>query len=83
MYFETIPVEWLKEKISIEAPGTNESMLAKLRAAHECFLPQMKAHDEIWSFSSDHELWQMHCGRAGYALVRDGVVVAAYVTVMN
>jgi hypothetical protein len=39
--------------------------------------------DEIWEFSSSLESWQYLAGRAGAALVRDGTVIDACVTVLN
>jgi hypothetical protein len=39
--------------------------------------------DEIWEFSSSLESWQHLAGRAGVALVRDGTVIDACVTVLN
>ncbi len=42
-----------------------------------------KFSDEIFEFSSSPESWNRLAGRAGVALVRDGIVIDIVVTVMN
>lgn len=44
---------------------------------------RMLAGDEVWSFSSPKDSWQMLEGRAGVALARSGHVVAYVVTEMS
>jgi hypothetical protein len=39
--------------------------------------------DELWDFSSPSHLWAADAGRGGWALVRGGVVLEAYIVVMN
>ena len=39
--------------------------------------------DELWAYSSPSESWTKLIGRAGYALVRDGRIIANAVTAMN
>lgn len=43
----------------------------------------MREGGELWRFSSPREAWQARCGRAGIALVRDGVPVCSVVTMLN
>lgn len=38
--------------------------------------------DEVWKFITSKRSWQHLAGRAGYALVRDGVMICEIVTVM-
>lgn len=38
-------------------------------------LAQMIDSDEIWEFTTPEESWRAHWGRAGTALVRDGIVI--------
>lgn len=39
--------------------------------------------DELWEFSSSEESWKALSGKAGIALVRNGTVIASFVTVTN
>src|SRR5580692_3825247 len=47
------------------------------------FIAQMQPGDELWHFSSPPETWANMAGRAGYAIVRDGVIVHSLMTLMN
>lgn len=47
------------------------------------FLSVSRAGDELWNYSSPEQTWENFCGVAGYALVRDGVVVASVATLRN
>jgi hypothetical protein len=53
------------------------------RADDEAIFRAFRAEDEIWRFTTSGESWKNLCGRAGYALVRDGTVVETHVTIMN
>ena len=44
---------------------------------------KMVEGDEIRAFSAPEEYWKNLAGRAGYALVREGKVIASIVTMMN
>lgn len=39
--------------------------------------------DQLWNFSSSREDWQMLCGRAGIAIVRDGNIIDYILTEIN
>lgn len=39
--------------------------------------------DELWWYESPQETWDMLCGRAGWALVRDGKVVDEETMMIN
>lgn len=93
-----IPAAWLVEKISVDAaetehPGVSDERVERFPEAAKPFGFQngeweslkasMKPGDEIWSFSSPQDYWKNHAGRAGVALVRDGVPITALVTVLN
>jgi hypothetical protein len=43
----------------------------------------MQPGDELWEFSSPADTWQHLCGRAGFAVVRNGNPIASIVTCMN
>ncbi len=53
------------------------------RADEEAIFRAFRVGDEIWRFTTSGESWKNLCGRAGYALVRDGTVVETHVTIMN
>ena len=38
--------------------------------------------DEVWKFTTSEQSWYL-AGRAGYALVRDGVMICEIITVMS
>jgi hypothetical protein len=93
-----IPAAWLVEKISVEAaeaahPGISDERAERFPEAAKPFGFQnreweslkasMKPGDEIWSFSSPGDDWKNLAGRAGVALVRDGVPIKTVVTVLN
>ena len=85
--FANVPPEWLFDPVDIDEMesdwldkpgpyGVPKKEWVKLKS-------QMEEHDEIFSFSSPPQSWENLAGRAGYALVRDGEVVASIVTMMN
>jgi hypothetical protein len=43
----------------------------------------LEAGGELWYFSSPQETWNRLAGRAGYAVLRNGEVVAAIVTLLS
>jgi len=47
------------------------------------FIAQMLPEDELWRFRSPPNSWANKAGRAGYAIVRDGVVIDSLVTLLN
>ena len=93
-----IPATWLVKKISVEEaeaehPGVRDERaiqspeLAKpfgfRHAQWEALKADMRANDEIWTFSSPSRSWEDLAGRAGVALVRDGQAIKAVVTMLN
>jgi len=93
-----IPKEWLQEKLSVadaEAarPGINDDRATCFPEAGrpfgfqhrqwENFKAAMLPGDELWAFSSPADSWEHLAGRAGFAVVRDGVPINITVTVMN
>ena len=94
----SIPKAWLKEKTTIaevEAanPGITDDRVERFPEAAKPFgfqnreWEELKAlvlpGDEIRIFSSSSESWQHLAGRAGVALVRDGVPIRTILTMMN
>jgi hypothetical protein len=86
---QAIPKDWLQERATAaeaEAHHTSPEWpvpFGALNAEWEQMLTQMQPGDELWSFASPRESWEQLAGRAGYALVRDGVAIAVLVTMMN
>jgi hypothetical protein len=93
-----IPTAWLKEKTTVaevEAahPGITDDRVTRFPDAAKPFgfqnrqWEEFKAFvlpgDEIRIFSSPPDSWQHLAGRAGIALVRDGVPIRIIVTRMN
>ena len=81
-----MPKAWLGGQITVpevEADlvdrGTAEYWLADWRA----LVAGMEPRDELRCYCSPLESWDILAGRAGYAVVRDGVVIDAILTVMN
>lgn len=93
-----IPPAWLGSKISVSEaetahPGITDDRLTRFpdaakpfgfdHAKWEALKAQMKAGDEIWTFSSPPESWENLAGRAGIALVRHGKPIVVLITDMN
>lgn len=93
-----IPVAWLQEKVTVaqaEAahPGITDDRIARFPDAGkpfgfqhqkwEDFKAAMLPGDELWTFSSPADSWQHLAGRAGIAIVRNGVPIRSFVTAMN
>jgi hypothetical protein len=90
---------WEAERITIdEAERHYPPLTGDKRSAHvphilkpfgfqspqwEALKGQMQPGDELWSFTSPKEDWSRLMGRAGIALVRDGVMIASIITRMN
>ena len=93
-----IPAAWLQKKISVaeaEAtyPGVKDERSARVPDAAKPFgfnhseWEELKAAmvpgDEIWTFASSPASWRDLAGRAGVALVRNGVPIQVIITAMN
>jgi hypothetical protein len=95
---EKIPKAWLTEKTTVtEAEAANPGIMGE-RAERfpdaakpfgfqnrqwENLKALMLPRDEIWKFCSPLESWEHLAGRAGVALVRDGVSIRTIVSMMN
>lgn len=73
---------WLKFQLTVEQveSALKEGALADQWSAMKELASQS---GEFWFFFSDPDSWQHLAGRAGYALVRDGKVIATIVTMLN
>ena len=93
-----IPASWLQEKVSVaeaEAahPGINDDRVARFPDAAKPFgfrhaqweelKGAMMPGDELWAFTSPPDSWTDLAGRAGVALVRNGIPIKILVTAMN
>jgi hypothetical protein len=54
-----------------------------VRTRWEPFIAHRQPGDELWRFHSPPPSWANKMGCSGYAIVRDGAIVEAFVTVMN
>lgn len=88
--------EWLEKKINreeaeekntFEDPRLGPSAIAIpfgiQNPEWRKMLMMMQDGDELWTFCSEVESWQMLCGRAGISLVRGGEIIESIVTMMN
>lgn len=93
-----IPKAWLQEMLTVaEAemahPGTKDDRAARFpdavkpsgfqNRAWEELKPLMRPGDKVWTFASLPDSREHLAGRAGIALVRDGVPIRTIVTLMN
>lgn len=85
---------WLTAKLSIkEAESKNMVQNANLgldplpfgycNKEWKKLLELMEDGDELWEYCSPRESWGNLCGRAGIALVRNGVVLSSLLTLIN
>ena len=66
------PAAWLDRKVSVvESPRQWRGVV------------RAKPGDEVWWFRSPPESWQQLMGTAGQCLVRDGMPIDGYVTMVN
>ncbi len=81
---DAVPAEWLDMPVSVEQLdvdyGTPQS---GVHADWERLKAEMQPGDKLVRFASPAESWKHLAGRAGIALVRDGKVIDAFVTMMN
>lgn len=81
------PREWLQEPCDDRplspVPHSAGEGLAEIRRYRErwnSLRSQLRPGDRIWTFRSPGADWERWAGRAGYAVVREGVVVDGVVT---
>lgn len=72
---------WLNDRIADSDLGRQK--LEGLSDQWEAMRQIMLEGDEVWEFCSDFDSWANLCGRAGFALVRRGKVIATIVTMLN
>ena len=84
--FERKDLQW---KLGTNTTGAwnfwdfDPARLKGLRHLPVDLMMKAKAGDELWWYSNDDICWQHLCGRAGWALVRGGVVIETTVEIMN
>lgn len=75
---------WLERRIAAEeVDSIISSKSAPYYAALSEFIEGLQQGDEVWKFNSPPETWELLMGRAGFAIVRDGMPVEAVVTRLN
>ncbi len=93
-----VPREWLDQRQDIAALEAQNTYPNDERATRfpelkrpfgfmnkqwEALKAQMRPGDEIWTFASPPDSWRNFHGRAGVALVRDGVAIDSITTRVN
>jgi hypothetical protein len=86
--------KWLKKKLTIEE--CEKQLLAQIKELGEAPFPdifeypewlkfksQIQEGDELWVFSSSSDAWESLCGSAGICIVRNGIIIDKYVTVVS
>jgi hypothetical protein len=87
-------VDWLTRRVTVEEAeaahlvssdrlGPKPVPFGFQNARWQELLSEMREGDELWHFSSPPKTWASLSGRAGYAVVRRGRVVASIVTLRN
>lgn len=76
------PKEWLQRKID------RTNLTRELGSDHsftplQAMIKAMQPGDELWTYESPKDFWEIEIGRAGYCLVRNGAVIAEVLTLMN
>jgi hypothetical protein len=84
------PVSWLQHRadegpayLEPENPDVPAEYRELERRQWEKARRSLGPSDELWYFDNGPEKWEALCGRAGYAVVRDGVIVDAVLIRMN
>lgn len=80
----SISPDWLDTPISVaDVDADYGAPSSGLHAEWERLKSEMRPGDKLVRFASPVESWERLAGRAGIALVRDGKVIDAFVTMMN
>ncbi len=81
---DAVPAEWLDTPISVEEANADYGTpTSGVHADWERLQAEMQPGDKLVRFASPADSWRNMAGRAGVALVRDGMVIDAFVTMMN
>jgi hypothetical protein len=93
-----IPASWLIKKTTVaeaeaDHPGVRDERAQRhpelarpfgaLNAKWEALKADMQPNDELWTYSSPPRTWEDLAGRAGIALVREGMAIEILVTMLN
>ncbi len=81
---DAVPTDWLQEPANFQDMDAEYGVPASgVHAQWEELKRRMQPGDRLVNFVSPSDSWKHLAGRAGIALVRDGKVIAAFVTMMN
>ena len=84
MMVHSISPDWLDKPVSVEELDADYAAPdSGFHAEWEKLKSEMQPGDKLVRFASPVESWERLAGRAGIALVRDGRVIDAFVTMMN
>ena len=78
-----IPTEWLTERAGNRPTAEHRGLPAmaglRIRREWEKLREQAQEGDEVWAFENPSNTWKKIGHQTGYALVRDGKIVASTV----
>jgi hypothetical protein len=79
-----IPREWLGSETSVEEVEADfQNFDEPWHTEWREFISKMQPGDQLRHFFSSNESWLRMAGRAGYAIVRQGEVVDAFITILS
>lgn len=84
---------WLQNKVTVEEAedpngyydifSRDLAPLVRPSSQWDALVARMIEGDELWTFRSPKGTWRHRRGREGIALVRNGLIINAIVTMMN
>jgi hypothetical protein len=84
---EIVPLEWLDKQISVEQAEADNLVqglpFGAMNDRWKLLKASLQPGDALWTYCSSWESFKALAGRCGIALVRNGKVVNALVTMMN
>ena len=71
------------QRMQFEEPRIEEmisTIKPDFRSRWQAFIGEARPDDSLWYFRSSRESWSSLSGRAGFAIVREGVPVSGFLT---
>ena len=69
--------------INVDIEKMIQEAIPKGKEKWSQFIADMIENDELWFFSNSKNDWASLSGRSGYAIVRDGKIIGAEITVKS
>ena len=84
---EVVPKSWLQNWVTVEEAEARHSRsgipFGYQNDKWTALKGKLLEGDELWEFCSSPQSWRDHAGRAGIALVRNGIPIKYFITLMN